>query len=193
MALLNTITKVKTSTMRNTAKHWVRYQKTAMKGSRKKTMRFTFHRIKNVSRTNGRNLNNRRHKKLTKKLPKGQTTSPKDENNFEKVLIEKMEQHNWTLLIACKICKNPRKTQSLIQTISNSFHMVGRMINHVTLQITRFAISLRKCHSSDLIFKNNHGNPSPGELYYSTQSGQTIYDDTIFRDSHRSCSIKERS
>ena len=99
-------------------------------------MHFTFHRIKNVSRTNGRNLNNRRHKKLTKKLSKGQTTSPKDETNFEKVLIEKMEQHNWTLLIACKICKKKKNAQSLMQTISNSFHMVGRMMNHVTLQIT---------------------------------------------------------
>ena len=107
-------------------------------------------------------LNSRRHKKLTKKLPKGQTTSPKDGTNFEKVLVEKMEPHNWTLLIASKICKKE----------TNVFH---------------------KCHSSDLIFKNNHGNPSSGELYYNTQSGQANYDDTIFRDSHRSCSIKERS
>ena len=38
-------------------------------------------------------LNNRRHKKLTKKLPKGQTTSQKDETNSEKVLVGKMEQH----------------------------------------------------------------------------------------------------
>ena len=81
-------------------------------------------------------LNNRRHKKLTKKLEKGQTTSPKDGTNFEKVLIEKMEQHNWTLLIACKICKKKKNAQSLMQTISNSFHMVGRMMNHVTPQIT---------------------------------------------------------
>ena len=79
-------------------------------------------------------LNNRRHKKLTKKLPKGQTTSPKDGTNFEKVLIEKMEQHNWTLLVACKIEK--KNAQSLMQTISNSFHMVGRMMNHVTPEIT---------------------------------------------------------
>ena len=56
-----------------------------------------------------------------------------------------------------------------------------------------FVISVHKCHSSDLIFKNNHGNPSSGELYYNTQSSQANYDDTIFRDSHRSCSIKERS
>ena len=64
-------------------------------------------------------LNNRRHKKLTKKLPKGQTTSPKDGTNFEKVLIEKMER---ALLIACKICKKQKKkknAQSLMQTISN--------------------------------------------------------------------------
>ena len=53
-----------------------------------------------------------------------------------------------------------------------------------------FAISLHKCHSSDLIFKNNHGNPSSGELYYSHRSGQQNFDDTIFRGSHRSCSVK---
>ena len=81
-------------------------------------------------------LNNRRHKKLTKKLPKGQTTSPKDGTNFEKVLIEKMEQHNWTLLVACKIKKKKKNAQSLMQTISNLFLMVGRMMNHITLQIT---------------------------------------------------------
>ena len=39
-------------------------------------------------------LNNRRQKKPTKKLLKGQTSSPKDGTNFENVLIEKMEQHN---------------------------------------------------------------------------------------------------
>ena len=33
------------------------------------------------------------------------SSSPRDETNFEEVLIEKMEQHNWTLLIARKICK----------------------------------------------------------------------------------------
>ena len=107
-------------------------------------------------------LNNRRHKKLTKKLRKGQTTSPKDGTNFEKVLAEKMEQHNLTLPIACKIFKKE----------INVFH---------------------KCHLSDLIFKNNHGNQSSGELYYSHRSGQPNFDDPIFRGSHRSCSVKKRS
>ena len=46
-----------------------------------------------------------------------------------------------------------------------------------------FAISLHKCHSSDLIFKNNHGNPSSGELYCSPQSSQPSCDDSIFRAS----------
>ena len=54
-------------------------------------------------------------------------------------------------------------------------------------------ISVHKCHSSDLIFKNNHGNSSSGELYYSPQSGQPNYDDTIFRASHRNCSVKKCS
>ena len=35
-----------------------------------------------------------------------------------------------------------------------------------------FPISVHKCHSSDLIFKSNHGNPSSGELYNSPQSAQ---------------------
>ena len=56
-----------------------------------------------------------------------------------------------------------------------------------------FVISVHKCHSSDLIFKNNHGNSSSGELYYSPQSGQSNYDDTIFRASHRNCSVKKCS
>ena len=79
-------------------------------------------------------LNKRRHKKLAKKLPKGQTTSLKDGTNFEKVLIEGMEQHNWTLLIACKICMQQQKNaQSLMQTISNSFHMVMMICGWLTL------------------------------------------------------------
>ena len=53
-----------------------------------------------------------------------------------------------------------------------------------------FVISVHKCHSSDLIFKNNHGNPSSGELYNSLQSGQPSCDDSIFRGIHRSCSVK---
>ena len=39
-------------------------------------------------------------------MPKGQTTSPKDGTNFEKVLIEKMAR---ALLIACKICKKQQQ------------------------------------------------------------------------------------
>ena len=69
-----------------------------------------------------------------------------------------MEQHNWTLLTACKIRK--KDAQSLMQTISNSFHMVGQMMNKNTSSCSanythRFAILVHKCHSSDLIFKNN--------------------------------------
>ena len=36
-------------------------------------------------------LNKPRHKKLTKKLPKGQTTSLTDGTNFGEVLVEKMK------------------------------------------------------------------------------------------------------
>ena len=54
----------------------------------------------------------------------------------------------------------------------------------------RFAISVCKCHSSDLIFKNNQGTPSSGELCYSPQSGQPSCDDSIFRGILRSCSVK---
>ena len=39
-------------------------------------------------------LNNRRHKKLTRKLRKDQASLSKDGTNFEEVLIEKMEQDN---------------------------------------------------------------------------------------------------
>ena len=133
MALLMTITRVKISTMRSTAKHWD-INKQQWKAVAKKSRALHFTGWKTSREQMEEMLNNRRHRKLTKKLPKGPTTSPKDGTNFEKVLIEKMEQHNWTLLVACKIEK--KNAQSLMQTISNSFHMVGRMMNHVTLQIT---------------------------------------------------------
>ena len=40
-------------------------------------------------------------------------------------------------------------------------------------------------------FQTNHENPSSGEPYYSPQSGQKNSNDTIYRGSHRSCSIKK--
>ena len=40
-------------------------------------------------------------------------------------------------------------------------------------------------------FQNNHGNQSSVEPYYSRQSGQANSDDTFFRGSHRSCSLKK--
>ena len=64
--------------------------------SQNKKPPFTFRRIKNVLRA----------KNYQNKLPKGQPSPTTDITNFEQVLIEKMEQHNWILLIACKICKN---------------------------------------------------------------------------------------
>ena len=39
-------------------------------------------------------IKNRRYKKPTKKLPKGQTSLPTNGTNFAEVLIEKMEQYN---------------------------------------------------------------------------------------------------
>ena len=66
-----------------------------MKGSRKKTPRVLHFTGSRASREQMQKmLNNRRHKKLKKNFPKGQTTSPKDGTNFGKVLKEKMEQHN---------------------------------------------------------------------------------------------------
>ena len=138
-------------------------------------------------------LNNRRHKKLTKKLPKGQTTSLKDGTNFEKVLIQKMEQHNWTLLVACKICKKKEKCPEL-DADHIKFISYGRANDEPRFSANYthwFAISLHKYHSSDLIFKNNHGDPSSGELCYSPRSVQPICDDTICRGSHCSCSVKK--
>ena len=112
-------------------------------------------------------LNNRRHKKLTKKLPKGQTTSPKDGTNFEKVLIEKMEQHNWTLLIACKICQKKKKKCPELDADYIKFISYGRANDepHYSANYTHwFTISLHKRHSSDLIFKNNHGSRNFAKL-----------------------------
>ena len=40
-------------------------------------------------------------------------------------------------------------------------------------------------------FQNNHGNANSGEPYHNPQSGQQNRTDTIFRGSHRSCSIKK--
>ena len=81
MALVMTITRVKTLAIRNTAKNYVRYQWIAMKGSRKtRTVLY-------ISQDQ-------------KKLAKSQTSSPMDGTNFEEVLMEKIEQRNWTLLRA---------------------------------------------------------------------------------------------
>ena len=42
-------------------------------------------------------------------------------------------------------------------------------------------------------FQNNHGNQSSVEPYYSPQSDELNSDDTIFRGSHRSCSLKRKT
>ena len=67
MALAMTIMRVKTSTIRNTVKHWVGYQWTAMKAVAKKKSHVISRRIKNVSRANWKNV----------KHPKAQTTNKK--------------------------------------------------------------------------------------------------------------------
>ena len=193
MALLMTITRVKISAMRSTAKHWD-INKQQWKAVAKKSRALHFTGWKTSREQMEEMLNNRRHRKLTKKLPKGPTTSPKDGTNFEKVLIEKMEQHNWTLLVACKIKKKkkcPELDADYIKFIS--YGRVNDEPRYSANYTHWFAISLHKCHSSDLVFKNNHGNPSSGELYYSPWSGQPNCGDTIFRGSHRNCSVKKRS
>ena len=55
----------------------------------------------------------------------------------------------------------------------------------------KFAISVRKCHSPDLIFKIIIKNQTSAEPYYSSQSYQANSDNTIFRGSHQSCSLKK--
>ena len=42
-------------------------------------------------------------------------------------------------------------------------------------------------------FQNNHGNQSSVEPYYSPQSDELNSDDTIFRGSHRSCSLTKEN
>ena len=64
------------------------FNKQQRKAVAKQKPRFTFHRIKNVSRTNGRNVKQPKAQKTNKKLPKGQTSSPTDGTNFEEVLTE---------------------------------------------------------------------------------------------------------
>ena len=92
-------------------------------------------------------------------------------------------------MIACKTAKN---VQSLVQFISNSFLMVGQMMNKNTsltsliilteLQFQHFRSQMSFIRFN---FQNNHGNPSSGA--YIPQSVQ-VNSDTIFRGSHWSCS-----
>ena len=65
------------------------------------------------------------------------SSSPRHETNFEKVLIEKTEQPNWTLLIARKICKKMcRAWRNLYQIPFLSQGKWWTKIHHVTPQIT---------------------------------------------------------
>ena len=70
MALAMTIMRVKTSTIRNTVKHWVGYQWTAMKAVAKKNRTLFLAGLKTSRGQIERMLNTRRHKQLTKKLVK---------------------------------------------------------------------------------------------------------------------------
>ena len=89
----------------------------------------------------------------TKTLPKGRTSSPSDGTIFQEVWIEKMEQHNSTLLNACKIWKKWSELDTIyIKSIS-----YGRADDE-----QKYTTLLRKLHSqncdfgsqmSDLIFK----------------------------------------
>ena len=67
MALAMTIMRVKTSTIRNTVKHWVGYQ---WKQSQKKNRTLFLAGLKTSRGQIERMLNTRRHKQLTKKLVK---------------------------------------------------------------------------------------------------------------------------
>ena len=101
-------------------------------------------------------INNQMHKKLTKKFTKGQTSSPTCRTNLKQVLIEKTEQHNWALLIACKICK--KKCSGLganyIKSISyGRTNMNKNTPRYPTNFSDRSVISIHKCHSSHLFFQ----------------------------------------
>ena len=140
MALVVTM-RVKTSTMWNTAKCWVRYQWTTMKGSRKTEITLYI---------------SQDQKRLVKKWKKCKTSSPTNGSNFEQVLIEKMEQHNWTLLITCKTFKKIFRAWNRYIKYS-SYGRANDKQKYTTLSanfIERSAISFHKsCHSSDWIFK----------------------------------------
>ena len=94
-------------------------------------------------------------------------------------------------MIACKICKKKKKCPELDADYIKfmSFGRANDESRYSANYTHWFVISVHKCHSSDLIFKN----PSSGELSYSPQSGQPNCDDTIFRGSLWSCSVKKCS
>ena len=58
-------------------------------------------------------------------------------------------------------------------------------------------LHIQNCHfSSQMLlirfnFQNNHRNANSGKSYYNPQSGQQNRNDTIFRGSYQSCSIKK--
>ena len=110
----------------------------------------------------------------------------------EENLIEKMGQHNLTLLIACKICKKiSRAWRNLYQIHFLCLGKWWKKIYHVTPQLSQNCDFSSQMSLIRFNFQNNHGNQSSGKPCYSPQSGQQSSNDTIFRGSHRSCSIKK--
>ena len=153
MALVVTM-RVKTSTMRNTAKCWVRYQWTTMKDSRK--IEITLY----ISQDQ---------KRLVKKWKKCQTSSPTNGSNFEQVLIEKMEQHNWTLLITCKTFKKIFRAWNRCIKYSS----YGRANDEQKYTTLARKFHWKKCHIISQImslirlnFQNNQGHPGTSVLKY---------------------------
>ena len=91
------------------------------------------------------------------------------------LLIEKIEQINWTLTIACKICKVCRCSEldpNYIKSIS-----YGRANDKQTHTTLLHKFHYQKCDFSSQMgfirfnFQDNHENSSSGEPYYNPQYG----------------------
>ena len=132
IALVMAILRVKTSTMRNTTKHWLVSLNSNERQSKNKNRALHFTGSKTSRGQMEEMLNNQRHtKKTNKKVAKGSNELTYDGE------IVKMEQHNWTLLIACKICKKmSRAWRNLYQIHFSWYGKWWTKIHHVTLQIT---------------------------------------------------------
>lgn len=95
--------------------------------------------------------------------------------NFEQVFKDRIEQQHWTWLEAWNFCTKMFWAWCLMQTIPNTFLMVGHTMKQNSPRYpTNFTNQNHNCNpsiSSRFHFQSNQGSASSREPYKNTQSG----------------------